>query len=83
MIPFLDLQAQYASIKTDIQQAVNRVFDTGNEQRIAAMPPMEGVECGAPSGIALSADERFAFVHCRSTDAIAKVKLDGDRKSVV
>ena len=29
MIPFLDLQAQYASIKDDIQQAVGRVFETG------------------------------------------------------
>jgi len=29
MIPFLDLQAQYASIKTDVQDAVNRVFETG------------------------------------------------------
>jgi dTDP-4-amino-4,6-dideoxygalactose transaminase len=29
MIPFLDLKAQYASIKTDIQQAVNHVFETG------------------------------------------------------
>jgi len=29
MIPFLDLKAQYKPIKEDIQQAVNRVFDTG------------------------------------------------------
>jgi dTDP-4-amino-4,6-dideoxygalactose transaminase len=29
MIPFLDLQAQYATIKTDVQQAINHVLDTG------------------------------------------------------
>jgi dTDP-4-amino-4,6-dideoxygalactose transaminase len=29
MIPFLDLKAQYATIKDDIQQAVARVFETG------------------------------------------------------
>ena len=29
MIPFLDLKAQYATIKDDLQQAVARVFETG------------------------------------------------------
>jgi dTDP-4-amino-4,6-dideoxygalactose transaminase len=29
MIPFLDLRAQYKTIKDDVQQAVNKVFETG------------------------------------------------------
>src|SRR5262245_54378021 len=29
MIPFLDLRAQYKTIKDDVQQAVNTVFETG------------------------------------------------------
>jgi cytochrome c peroxidase len=32
--------------------------------------------CGAPSGLALSADEATAFVYCRSTDGLAVVTLD-------
>jgi hypothetical protein len=36
--------------------------------------PVAGV-CGAPSGIALSADEETAFVHCRSTGDVVAVAL--------
>ncbi|WP_437926561.1 hypothetical protein WMF37_47420 [Sorangium sp. So ce291] len=32
--------------------------------------------CGAPSGVALSGDESLAWVYCRSTDALAIVRLD-------
>lgn len=32
--------------------------------------------CGAPSGVALSADEATAYVFCRSTMSLAKVALD-------
>ncbi|WP_437592778.1 hypothetical protein [Sorangium sp. So ce1000] len=32
--------------------------------------------CGAPSGVALSADDALAWVYCRSTDALAIVRLD-------
>jgi len=32
--------------------------------------------CGAPTGLALSADEATAYVFCRSTDDLATVKLD-------
>jgi hypothetical protein len=32
--------------------------------------------CGAPSGIAVSADERTAWVHCRSTGDVVAVALD-------
>ncbi|WP_437986104.1 hypothetical protein [Sorangium sp. So ce117] len=35
--------------------------------------------CGAPSGVALSADESMAWVFCRSTDALAIVRLDEHR----
>jgi DNA-binding beta-propeller fold protein YncE/mono/diheme cytochrome c family protein len=40
---------------------------------------------GAPSGIALSADERIAYVHCRSTNDVIAVRLvrgEGDYDSV-
>ncbi|APR87516.1 Cytochrome c551 peroxidase [Minicystis rosea] len=33
--------------------------------------------CGAPSGVALSADEDTAYVYCRSTDSLAVVPLEG------
>jgi cytochrome c peroxidase len=32
--------------------------------------------CGAPSGVALSEDERTAWVFCRSTDGLAEIALD-------
>lgn len=32
-------------------------------------------DCGAPSGIALSADEATAFVHCRSTSSVVAIPL--------
>ncbi|MGK3988024.1 hypothetical protein WME99_33585 [Sorangium sp. So ce136] len=32
--------------------------------------------CGAPTGVALSADESLAWVYCRSTDTLAIVRLD-------
>jgi dTDP-4-amino-4,6-dideoxygalactose transaminase len=57
MIPFLDLQAQYASIKTDIQQAVNRVFDTGQfvlGEEVAAFESEFARYVGADHGIAVN-----------------------------
>ncbi|UQA62880.1 c-type cytochrome [Polyangium aurulentum] len=44
----------------------------GEKLRVAA-------ECGAPSGIALSADEDTAWVYCRSTFAIATLSLTDRR----
>lgn len=38
--------------------------------------PRRASRCGAPSGLALSADEAYAWVHCRSTGDLAIVKLD-------
>lgn len=37
--------------------------------------------CGAPSGIALSANEQVAYVYCRSTDDVVKVQLDTRKMS--
>jgi hypothetical protein len=36
---------------------------------------------GAPSAIALSPDERVAYVYCRTTNEIAPIELDGDASS--
>jgi hypothetical protein len=42
----------------------------------ARKAPADGAAgCGAPSGIAVSDDERTAWVHCRSTDDIVAVDL--------
>jgi dTDP-4-amino-4,6-dideoxygalactose transaminase len=57
MIPFLDLQAQYASIKTDIQEAVNKVFETGQfvlGDEVAAFESEFAHYVGADQGIAVN-----------------------------
>ena len=57
MIPFLDLQAQYASIKGDIQDAVNRVFETGQfvlGEEVAAFESEFARYVGADQGIAVN-----------------------------
>jgi dTDP-4-amino-4,6-dideoxygalactose transaminase len=57
MIPFLDLQAQYASIKTDIQQAVNKVFETGQfvlGEEVAAFESEFARYVGADHGVAVN-----------------------------
>jgi dTDP-4-amino-4,6-dideoxygalactose transaminase len=57
MIPFLDLQAQYASIKTDIQEAVNKVFETGQfvlGEEVAAFESEFAHYVGADQGIAVN-----------------------------
>ena len=57
MIPFLDLQAQYASIKTDIQQAVSRVFETGQfvlGDEVAAFESEFARYVGADHGVAVN-----------------------------
>lgn len=37
---------------------------------------IEGTLCGAPSGVTLSADDRLAYVFCRSSREVAVVELD-------
>lgn len=53
--------------------AVVKNYDVGYEQRPVFEFPMYG---GAPSGVALSADEDTAWVYCRSTDDLVKVALE-------
>jgi dTDP-4-amino-4,6-dideoxygalactose transaminase len=57
MIPFLDLQAQYASIQTDIQQAVSRVFETGQfvlGEEVAGFESEFARYVGADQGVAVN-----------------------------
>jgi len=57
MIPFLDLHAQYAPIKDDIQQAINRVFETGQYilgDEVAAFESEFARYVGANHGVALN-----------------------------
>jgi len=60
---------------------VNRFYRLGGltpeDPTTLQIPP----HCGAPTGIALSADEDVAWVYCRSTDNVVAVRLtpDGER----
>ena len=57
MIPFLDLKAQYATIKDDIQQAVGRVFETGQfvlGDEVAAFETEFSRYVGADYGVAVN-----------------------------
>lgn len=57
---------------------VNRYYRLGGlappEPTKIQIPP----HCGAPTGVALSADEDVAWVYCRSTDNIVAVRLTPD-----
>jgi DNA-binding beta-propeller fold protein YncE len=57
---------------------VNRFYRLGGlapeEPTKIQIPP----HCGAPTGIALSADEMIAWVYCRSTDNVVAVRLTPD-----
>ena len=57
MIPFLDLRAQYATIKDDIQQAIGRVFESGQfilGDEVAAFESEFALYVGAEHGVALN-----------------------------
>jgi dTDP-4-amino-4,6-dideoxygalactose transaminase len=57
MIPFLDLKAQYASIKDDIQAAIGRVFETGQfvlGDEVAKFEAEFSKYVGAEQGIAVN-----------------------------
>jgi hypothetical protein len=57
---------------------VNRFYRLGGlapEQPTEIQTPPH---CGAPTGIALSADEDVAWVYCRTTDNVAAVRLTPD-----
>jgi Di-haem cytochrome c peroxidase len=57
-----------------------RRIEVGAERRKWGDPPRKELlpppTCGAPSGVALSADEDVAYVYCRSSDALAVVPLE-------
>lgn len=52
--------------------------------RLGGLPPEEPTKirvsphCGAPTGLALSADEDIAWVYCRTTDNVVAVRLTPD-----
>jgi dTDP-4-amino-4,6-dideoxygalactose transaminase len=57
MIPFVDLKAQYRSIKPEIDAAVARVFETGQfvlGDEVAAFEKEFAAACGAAHGVAVS-----------------------------
>jgi len=57
MIPFLDLHAQYATIKDDIQKAIGRVFETGQYilgDEVAAFEAEFARYVGAEHGVAVN-----------------------------
>jgi len=56
-----------------------RRYDLGEAQKQRDKDKTDVVgrtNCGAPSGVALSSDERSAFVLCRSSRNVVEVKLD-------
>lgn len=60
-----------------------RVHQLGSSYRDSLADESDGnlrvaARCGAPTGIALSPDDRHAYVWCRSTYDLAIVDLDGD-----
>lgn len=68
-----------------------RITDLSEERDDPSAPsdkepkPKTTVECGAPSGIALSADEQRLFVYCRSNSALAVVDAptaEGGKRAV-
>jgi hypothetical protein len=69
----LDAIVEVDALAVDPTSALMRTYAVGG-----AIDPHLGIAttCGAPQGIALSADEETAYVLCRSTYDIAAVKLD-------
>jgi dTDP-4-amino-4,6-dideoxygalactose transaminase/acetyltransferase-like isoleucine patch superfamily enzyme len=56
-VPFVDLKAQYQSIKADIQQALNRVLDSSAfilGEEVAAFEQEFAAYCGARYGLAVN-----------------------------
>ena len=57
MIPFVDLKAQYGSIKPEIDAAIARVFETGQfvlGDEVAAFEKEFAAACGVKHGVAVS-----------------------------
>jgi cytochrome c peroxidase len=70
--------AELDALSTAPGMIVNRFYRLGGlapeEPTKIQIPP----HCGAPSGIALSADENVAWVYCRTTDNVVAVRLTPD-----
>ncbi len=67
-----DVVAELDAVALDPTLAIVRIFQVGQKY-----DPGYGAasECGAPSGIALSADEDSAFVFCRATYDVVEIDL--------
>ena len=70
--------AELDALSTSPGMIVNRYYRLGGlvteDPTKIHLPP----HCGAPSGIALSADEDTAWVYCRTTDNVVAVRLTPD-----
>lgn len=56
----------------------NRVYQLGGLAPEKPTDIMIPPHCGAPTGVALSADDEVAFAYCRSTDNLVAVRLTPD-----
>jgi cytochrome c peroxidase len=71
-----DALTEVDALAADPAMAVVRVHALGSAYDPFGNFPDHG---GAPTGIALSRDERFAYVYCRSTFDVIQVELDTSR----
>lgn len=73
-----DIVAEFDALALDPTLAILRMFQVGQKY-----DPGYGAatECGAPSGITLSADENTAYVMCRSTNDVVAVDLSPEPKA--
>lgn len=63
---------EYDALMSEPSMGQIRRYDVGVYDNKYIHAPTQG---GAPTGIALSADDEFAYVHCRSTDDVVAVRL--------
>jgi len=74
----MDVLSEVDALAADPAQAQSRKFDLGAAYDTFGGFPERG---GAPSGVALSRDELFAYVWCSTTFDVVRVDLDtGDRQ---
>lgn len=70
-----DRLAEFDAQAADPTLFVRRIFELGRERHKHFST---ATICGAPTGLALSADEDLAYVYCRATDDLVAVDLKGD-----
>ena len=75
-----DALTEVDALAADPAMASVRVFPLGQSYDPFGTFPEHG---GAPTGIALGRDERFAYVYCRSTYDVIEVELDTGRERLV